>query len=222
MSGAAILFLELAQEHADQQGVLQAAATSLTVAGAEVLAHAAPGKVACLEPGSVAAGLLLARFANAGRLEPAAQSLLTQLQSSLPHGAVPTLYTVDALPEQGLPDALEVPTAASVRRPPATPRNAFLVIRGTGWDAERLTAYRNVILPMHHERGGLYEVFALDPSQVRVISGAWTEQIFAISRWPRREVAEDFWFCDRYQKEAIPLRLGAGRFSVHLLDAATP
>lgn len=93
-------------------------------------------------------------------------------------------------------------------------------MRGTAWDQDRLNAYRDVILPMHFERGGYYEAFAIAPGQVEAVSGTWPDQIFAISRWPTRAAAEDFWFSDRYQKEAIPLRLGAGRFTVHALEAA--
>jgi uncharacterized protein (DUF1330 family) len=59
------------------------------------------------------------------------------------------------------------------------------------------------------------------PGQVEALSGEWTEQILAISRWPTRAAAEDFWYSDRYQAEAIPIRLGAGRFTVHMLEAAS-
>ena len=66
----------------------------------------------------------------------------------------------------------------------------------------------------------LGEVFAVAPGEVTALSGVWRDQIFAISRWPTRAAAEDFWFCDRYQTQAIPLRVGYGRFDVNLLDAA--
>jgi uncharacterized protein (DUF1330 family) len=114
---------------------------------------------------------------------------------------------------------MDIPSAASVPRPDATQRHFFLLVRGSAWDQERLNAYRDVILPMHFERGGYYESFAIAPGQVEALSGAWTEGIFAISRWPTRAQAEDFWFSDRYQAQAIPLRLGAGRFTVHGLEA---
>ena len=95
-----------------------------------------------------------------------------------------------------------------------------MVIRGSVSDQAGIDGYRDVILPMLKERGGYYEVFALQPGEVTTLSGQWTEQIFAISRWPQRASAEDFWYSERYQTVAIPRRLGAGHFSVHLLDAA--
>ena len=216
------LLVELPAEHADQAQVLGEMARLVTDEGGEVLAHAPAGRVACLEPGSIGASLLIARWREPARLRAAAlNALLPALRGRLPAAALPTVLAIEGLPERGLPEMMDVPTAASVPRPPAAPRNTFLVIRGSVWDQPRLDRYRDVILPMHKERGGLYEVFALQPGQVEALSGTWPEQIFAISRWPHRAAAEDFWYCDRYQKTAIPLRLGAGRFTVHLVEAAT-
>ena len=59
---------------------------------------------------------------------------------------------------------------------------------------------------------------ALAAGEVVPLSGEWKEQIFAISRWPTRASAEDFWFADRYQGTAIPIRIGAGKFTVHVLE----
>lgn len=221
MTTPAFLLLELATEHAHQVGVLEDAAEVVRRERAHVYAHAPSGRIACLEPGTIASGLLVARFATRPDAMRCAQAvLLPRLRAQLPPGSVPTLLVVDALPDAGLPEMMAIPTAASVPRPPATPRNFFLVVRGTAWDQERLNAYRDVILPMHFERGGYYEAFAIAPGQVEAVSGTWPDQIFAISRWPTRAAAEDFWFSGRYQNDAIPLRLGAGRFTVHALEAA--
>lgn len=221
MANPGFLFVEIAGEHADQVALVAGIAATARRAGGEVLAAAAPGRVAGLEPGTVASGIVVARFADPAALPGIARgSIVPALRAALPAGTVPLVLAVEGLPSQGLPEMTDIPTIASVPRPPSTPRHAFLVVRGTAWDQERLNAYRDVILPMHKERGGYYEVFALQPGQVEALSGEWTEQIFAISRWPRRAAAEDFWYCDRYQKHAIPLRLGAGRFTVHMLEAA--
>lgn len=221
MTMPAFVLVELPAEHANQAGVLAEAAALVRSEQGTVFAHAPPGRVACLEPGTVASGLLVARFADRGAAMRCAQTvLLPRLRGQLPAGTTPTVLVVEGLPDAGLPDMMTIPTAASVPRPPRAPRNFFLVVRGTAWDQERLNAYRDVILPMHFERGGYYEAFAIAPGQVEAVSGSWPDQIFAISRWPTRAAAEDFWFSDRYQKEAIPLRLGAGRFTVHALEAA--
>lgn len=221
MTGPAYVVVELATEHADQEGVLGRLASAARSSSGAVVAHAAAGRVACLEPGTIASGLMIARFASRSQATRCArEALLPMLTQALPRSAVPTVLVADGLPDAGIPEMMAIPTAASVPRPPRAPRNFHLLVRGTAWDQERLNAYRDVILPMHFERGGYYEAFAIEPGQVEAISGEWREQIFAISRWPTRAAAEDFWYSPRYQTEAIPLRLGAGRFTVHGLDAA--
>ena len=79
-----------------------------------------------------------------------------------------------------------------------------------------MDVYRGIILPMMFERHAYYTAFELG-GDVEVLSGAWDEAIFAISRWPSRAAARDFWLCERYQNDAIPLRLDVGRFSVALV-----
>jgi uncharacterized protein (DUF1330 family) len=221
MANPSFLFVELAAEHADQAGVLEQLAGTVRSAGGEVLAWAPPGRISCLEPGTVASGILLARWPEPGAaMSAAARQIASTLASAVPAHGTPLVLEVNGLPEQGLPEMMEIPTVASVPVAPKSPRNALMVIRGSVSDQARIDGYRDVILPMLKERGGYYEVFALQPGEVTTLSGQWTEQIFAISRWPQRANAEDFWYSERYQTTAIPRRLGAGRFSVHLLDAA--
>lgn len=222
MTTPAFLVLELAGEHAHQVRVLADAARQVQQGGGEVYASAPPGRVACLEPGTVAAGLLIARFADRAQATAAGRELLLpQVRRAVPDALTPVLLVADGLPAAGLPEMMDIPTAASVPRPDAAQRHFFLLVRGSAWDQERLNAYRDVILPMHFERGGFYESFAIAPGQVEALSGTWSDGIFAISRWPARARAEDFWYSDRYQGDAIPLRLGAGRFTVHGLEAGS-
>jgi uncharacterized protein (DUF1330 family) len=216
------LVIELAGEYAGHARVPDDLAQRVRVAGGQALAWAPPGRVAGLEPGSVAAGLLIARWPDrAAAVTAAKRELLPVLGRAIPAGSTPLVLAIEGLPDEGLPGMLDIPTTASVPRPPSTRGNVFLLVRGSAWDPARLDRYRDIILPMHKERGGYYEVFAVAPGQVEALSGEWTEQILAISRWPTRAAAEDFWYSDRYQDEAIPIRLGAGRFTVHMLEAAS-
>ncbi len=215
----AFIVVELAGEHPNQLGILTDQASLIHSHGGEVLAYAPAGKVAGLEPGTVSAGMLVARWPHRTQARRISlEALLPALRAHSPWRSSPQLFLVDGLPDEGLPDLPEIPTVASVAKPAPGLRNMFLVVRGSAWDTARLSAYRDVILPMHKERGGYYEAFVGQPDQVEALAGEWTEQIFAISRWPTRAAAEDFWFSDRYQTQAIPLRLGAGRFTVHALE----
>lgn len=221
MGNPSFLFVELAGEHADHIGVLARAAADVRREGGEVLAHAPAGRVSSLEPGTTGAGILLARWPTPGpAMSAATRELVGALSQSVPASSAPLVLEVNGLPADGLPDMLEIPTVASVPVAPKSPRNSLMVIRGSVSDPARIDGYRDVILPMLKERGAYYEVFALQPGEVTALSGAWTEQIFAISRWPQRANAEDFWYSERYQTVAIPKRLGAGRFTVNLVDAA--
>jgi len=213
------LLVELGLEHADQVGILESCASLLRKGGANVHAWAPAGRVSCLEPGTTAAGMLIASMSDQSAInELVSEQLLPELAAKMPAGVAPKVLKISGLPLQGLPDLPDVPTVASVPRAPTGLRNALMVIQGSTTDPAQMDQYRDVILPMIKERGGYYEVFALADGEVTALSGVWADQIFAISRWPARTSAEDFWYSDRYQRVAIPLRLGAGHFSVHLLD----
>jgi uncharacterized protein (DUF1330 family) len=215
--------VELAAEHAYQARLPEELAGLARRSGATVLAFDPPGRIAGLEPGTVAAGMLIAKWRDSESAQRVAHDvLLPRIKVRVPAATVPLVLAVEGLPEAGLPDAPEIPTTASVPRPQSTHGNVILVIRGTAWDQNRLDRYRDIILPMHKERGAYYEVFAIAPGQVQALSGEWRDQIFAISRWPTRDAAEDFWYSDRYQTQAIAQRLGAGRFTVHMLRSAAP
>lgn len=220
MPNPAYLVVELADEHADQLGVLRGSVDIVRAGGGEVLAWGHAGQIACLEPGSVASGLVIARWTDSGRLTDVAErQLIPALRSAVPPTLTPLVLRINGLPAEGLPEMMDIPTVASVPVPPKLPRNALMLIRGSASDPGRMDGYRDIILPMMKERGSYYEVFALQPGEVTALSGEWTEQILAISRWPEPAKAEDFWYSGRYQTEAIPHRIGAGRFSVHLLKA---
>jgi uncharacterized protein (DUF1330 family) len=213
------LVVQLGSEHPNQLHVLGNAASALKAEGASVHAWAPAARVACFEPGTAAAGMLIASVGDASRaMKLARELLIPQLRKALPPSSAPLVLRVKGLPSLGLPDMMDIPTVASVPRPPRGLRNALMVIQGRATDPARMDQYRDIILPMMKERGSYYEVFALSEGEVEALSGFWGEQIFAISRWPTRASAEDFWLADRYQQEAIPKRVGAGRFTVHVLD----
>lgn len=214
------ILVELAGEHPGQLRLLETAAKLLTEGGAQVHAWAPAGRVACFEPGTVGAGMLIASMRDPAGIAPLVKrALLPHLTANMPSHSIPKVLQVNGLPAEGLPTMMDIPTVASVPRPPQGLRNALMVIQGTGTNPAQMDKYRDIILPMMKERGSYYEAFALAAGEVVALSGAWTEQIFAISRWPTRASAEDFWFAERYQGTAIPLRIGAGKFTVHVLEA---
>lgn len=183
---------------------------SIGAARGLVLASATATHVTPLETGSAHDALILARFAFADDLE----AWWTANGAGLDPGLV--ALAADGLPWEGWPGNF-VPTIATVDVPDDDADRCYMLIEGTGHDDERLDRYRDIILPMLRERGGYYVLFSLGGS-TRVLAGEWDEAVLAISRWPSRARAEDFWYCERYQTEAIPVRTGVSRFDVQIVD----
>jgi uncharacterized protein (DUF1330 family) len=187
-------------------------ADAIASARGNVLAAAPASDVTPLEPGTRHSGLVIARFAFAEDRD-AFWASATALADADP--ALVALATT-GIAWEGWPGNF-VPTIATVDVPDAGAPRVFMVIEGTGTDQVRMDQYRDIILPMMRERGSYYVAFELG-GDVKVLKGAWSEGIFAISRWPSRAHAKDFWFCDQYQKTAVPIRTGVGRFDVQIVE----
>lgn len=183
-------------------------ADAATAARGAVLASADRDLVVPLELGTAHTGLIIVRFAFEEDLAACFGAL------DLPPGSV--ALACAGIPYEGWPGGF-VPTIATVDVPDAGAPRTYMVIEGTGTDQARMDQYRDIILPMMRERGAYYVAFQLG-GDVRVLAGQWSDGIFAISRWPSRTHAEDFWYSDRYQNTAIPLRTGAGRFDVQIVE----
>jgi uncharacterized protein (DUF1330 family) len=189
-------------------------ADAITAARGTILAKGSAGEVKPLEPGTAHTGLVIARFAFAEdrdafwSSDPACQ--LTAADSDL------VALACNGIAYEGWPGNF-VPTIATVNVPDADAPRTFMVIEGTGTDQPRMDRYRDMILPMMRERGAYYVAFELG-GDVSVLAGEWSEGIFAISRWPSKALAEDFWFSEKYQNEAIPIRTGVGKFDVQIIE----
>jgi uncharacterized protein (DUF1330 family) len=179
-----------------------------------VLAAAPSTATKTLEVGTVHTGIVIVRFAFADDLH----SFWALPETKALAAADPGLAALACagLPYEGWPGNF-VPTIATVEVPASEQPRTFMLIEGTGTDQTRMDAYRDQILPMMRERGSYYIAFELG-GNVRVLAGAWSEGIFAISRWPSRALAEDFWYSDKYQNECIPIRIGVGKFDVQIVE----
>lgn len=169
-------------------------------------------QVSALEPGSVPAHLAVLEFADADARDAAWHAIQPMARAAgLFDGRTPIVLAMAGIPPEGLGDL--IPTAANVPVSPALQPPAYLLIEGSATDQQRMDRYRDIILPMMRERSSYYLAFELG-GNVKVLSGSWSEAIFAISWWPSMGHALDFWLARRYQDDAIPLRLDIGRFDV--------
>jgi uncharacterized protein (DUF1330 family) len=189
-------------------------ADAITAARGTVLAAGGVDAVEPLEPGTIHTGLVIARFAFASDRDAFWISQAAQQLAAADGGLV--ALACNGIAYEGWPGNF-VPTIATVDVPDAHALRAFMVIEGTGTDQERMDRYRDMILPMMRARGAYYVAFELG-GDVGVLAGEWCEGIFAISRWPSKALAKDFWFSDKYQNEAIPIRTGVGKFDVQIIE----
>jgi uncharacterized protein (DUF1330 family) len=206
----ALLVVKAYCQHSVFQRFVQAARAVAAAHHGHVLCAQPLHQVTALEPGSIPAHVWLAQFPDATARD-AAWGALRGAASLLDQGEPPIVLAMSGISADGLGDF--IPTAANVPTPPSYLPVAYLLIEGTGTDQERMDKYRDIILPMMRERLAYYIAFELG-GNVKVLSGRWSEAIFAISQWSASGHAADFWFSKRYQDEAIPLRTGVGKFSV--------
>jgi uncharacterized protein (DUF1330 family) len=196
------------------QGTIVHLIEAAQAARGAVLAAAIADQVRPLEIGTHHTGLVILRFAFPDDLEAFWASVDVRELVAADTGIVALASA--GIPYEGWPGNF-VPTIATVDVPDAKASRTYMIIEGTGTDQARMDRYRDIILPMMRERGAYYIAFELG-GNIRVLAGEWSEGIFAISRWPSKAHAEDFWFSDQYQKGAIPIRTGVGRFDVQIVE----
>lgn len=186
-----------------------------TASGGTVLAAALPRDVDVLEAGSRLAAVFIARWDDVASLD--AFWTLEGAGAFASAAAVPgsRAVSVKGVPRAGLPGDF-LPTVATVEAPSLGTPPAYMLVQGSVTGLEAIQEYVGIIMPMLRERCGYYLVYAEAPD-VTVLHGRWVEQAFIVSRWPSIDAARDFWWCERYQETAIPVRTGHGAFTVLLM-----
>lgn len=182
-----------------------------------VLAAGDVSVVRPLEHGTTHSGIVILRFPFRADLDDFWNRAAVRELVEVDHELV--ALAAAGLPWEGWPGHF-VPTIATVDVPASDMPRTFMLIEGTGTDQDRMDAYRDQILPMMRDRGAYYVAFELG-GNVQILAGQWNEGIFAISRWPSRALAEDFWYSDHYQNHCIPLRTGVGRFDVQIVEGVS-
>ena len=204
-SGAILIIRTQAQDARFREFAAAAADTGTTISSTRL--H----DVDVLEPGTLPLHTLVIEFDSRQDALAAHQRLPLSI---IEKPAAPQVLLTGKVPDAGFDDPA-IPTRANVKAVPDD-GPVLLLIEGSASDQDAMDAYRDIILPMMFERHAYYTVFELGGS-VEVLSGEWDEAIFAISRWPSARAARDFWLSERYQQDAIPLRLEIGRFAVSMV-----
>ncbi len=183
---------------------------------ARILALQTAENVETLEVGSPAASVLLLEFLGRAALDDFWQQPAQRAAFEGIPGQMPLVLAAPGLPAEGLPEMLEIPSRASVTPPQGRGPRAYMVIQGSSSDETRMDQYRDIILPMVKEQGAYYIAFEID-GKTEVLAGQWPYDLYVVSRWPDHAAGYAFWYSDRYQNTAIPVRTGAGSFWVHFM-----
>lgn len=185
---------------------------ALQASAGEVVAAADGGAVLVLEPGSPPLTTMVLRWPSRSALAAS----WDRLSALLPRGTGTLVLAVDGLPATGLGPEASLPNVANVPRVESSGPPAFMLVQGSVSDLAAMPAYRALIQPMLVERGAYYVVYAA-AAEVEVLQGRWEEQALIVSRWPDSGKANDFWYSEIYQRQAVPARAAASRFTVLLL-----
>ena len=216
--GGQFLILKAFCPHGVFGDFANAAITSASAAGGAVMINSLNHAVTAMEPGSVPCHLWVLWLPDGVQAEDMWTALSALEETKALHAPIaPIVLAANGIPASGLGPDIPTEAIMDTETDPGGP--AYFLVEGTGRDQDRMDQYRDILLPMMVERGAYYTAFELG-GDVRVLSGKWDEAIFAISRWPGRDRAIDCWTHDRYQRDAIPLRLDIGSFSVLLTEGA--
>lgn len=187
----------------------------VAASGGTVLAMALPREVEVLEAGTRLAAVFIARWDSRRALRTFWDDRGAAAFAPAASVAGSRAVSVKGVPTGGLPGDF-LPTVATVASPSLPTPPAYMLVQGSVTGLEAIQQYVGIIMPMLRERLGYYVVYAEAPD-VEVLHGRWVEQAFIVSRWPTLEAARDFWWCERYQHTAIPVRTGHGDFTVLLM-----
>lgn len=100
-------------------------------------------------------------------------------------------------------------------------RPGYMIVIGTGVDSPRMGPYARATIPLLLEYGGEL-LFISEEGEAEILEGGPFESSLRVFRFPSLQHARDFYYDERYQQEAIPLREGLGALDVIVSDAFVP
>lgn len=113
------------------------------------------------------------------------------------------------------------PVYASAEETCDTPMD--MVIISIVHDVERYNAYRSSLIELgtiEQFGGRVITVGTRLVAEPEMFEGEWPENRHSfVIRWPCAAAAHAFWQSDSYQKESLPLRVGAGTYDIALFPA---
>ena len=119
------------------------------------------------------------------------------------------------------PGALAGGAAHADESEPAATPPGYMIVIGTNVDSARMGPYARATIPLLLEYGGRL-LFISEEHAGEVLEGPAFTSSVRVFEFPSLQHARDFYFSERYQREAIPLREGLGTLNVIVSDAFVP
>ena len=220
MSSPQFILCEAAAPASDAtMGYAAGAREILEAHGGEIIVAAPADAAQPLEVGTEKHALVALKFSAEGAAkafwaDPAHRELFSSLEST--PGFLHAI-SITGIPEEGLPGE-PLPTTATVTIPDNPAPSGWMLVQGTISDPGPIARYMEILVPMIVERGGVYRVWT-DPDGPELLAGDWPRQYVVFSEYPSIEVANELWYSDTYQNEAILARKPASDFRVLLFEA---
>jgi uncharacterized protein (DUF1330 family) len=141
------------------------------------------------------------------------------MTSSIPARlALIVLFAALPLAGCGAPPAAHTDATAAAQE---QNRPGYMIVIGRGVDSPRMGPYARATIPLLLEYGGEL-LFISEEGAAEVLEGGPFQSSIRVFRFPSLQHARDFYYSDRYQQEAIPLREGLGQLDVIVSDAFVP
>jgi len=118
--------------------------------------------------------------------------------------------------------AADAPAVGDATAPTNCSKPVFMLVQGRTADRGRMVAYGRKLRDAgaYAKYNGSY---AAAGRPIDIFEGAYPDdQTVIIAQFPCLARARQFWYSELYQREILPLREGAGRFSISVYAAQLP
>ncbi len=134
---------------------------------------------------------------------------------------LPLIVLFAAAPLTCLPAEALAADADPEHTAPATTPPGYMIVIGTNVESARMGPYARATIPLLLEYGGRL-LFISEENDAEILEGPAFTSSIRVFEFPSLQHARDFYFSERYQREAIPLREGLGTLNVIVSDAFVP
>lgn len=128
------------------------------------------------------------------------------------------VFTLNPAGAQPAPTPAALPTTAPTAAAGSCSKPVYMVVQGRSTDRARMIEYGRKLrdLGLYARFGGGY---VASGRPIDIFEGVYPDdQTIIIARFPCHARAREFWYSEAYQRGALPLRAGAGQFTIAVYE----